>query len=158
METKFDMQQSLQNTEDYSSYRLEPYAPKKSSFKKGASMISKHIFFFIGLVSLILGLLVSCQSNATPTLAELTGPGIGVGISDDLCPTIAVKVGQQISWTNQGRQEHIVRAKSVQGESRFESGSLHPGDSYAVTLAEPDTYQYDCSADGSLTGTITIEP
>jgi hypothetical protein len=158
METKFDTQQLLQNDEDFSSHGPEPYSTKKPFFKKGVSTISKQIFFFIRLGLLVLVLLVSCQAKATPTLTELTGPGIGVGISDDVCPAVAVKVGQQISWTNQGRQEHIVRAKSVEGESRFESGSLHPGDSYAGTLAEPDTYQYDCSANGSLTGTIIVEP
>jgi plastocyanin len=71
---------------------------------------------------------------------------------------VTVIVGQQISWTNQGKQEHIVRAKSVEAESGFATGTLQPGDSFTVTLPEPDTYTYDCSADGSLTGTITVEP
>jgi hypothetical protein len=121
-------------------------------------MINKRIFFFISLALLTVGVIISCQSAATPTLATLSEPGIGVGISDDLCPNIIVKVGQQISWTNQGKQEHIVRAKAVEGENKFDSGILQPGDSFAVTLAEADIYQYECSADGSLTGTITVEP
>lgn len=121
-------------------------------------MISKRKLFFVGMALLTVGILVSCQSIATPTLATLSQPGIAVGISDDLCPTVTVKVGQQISWTNQGRQEHIVRAKSVDEQSGFDSGTLQPGDSFAVTLTQAETYQYECSADGSLTGTITVEP
>lgn len=121
-------------------------------------MISKQKFFFVSLALLTAGVLISCQSIATPTLVAMSGPGIGVGISDDLCPTVIVQVGQQISWTNQGREEHIVRAKSVEGESGFDSGSLQPGDSFTVSLPQPDVYEYECSADGSLTGTITVEP
>ena len=121
-------------------------------------MINRKILFLVTLALLTVGWLVSCQSNATPTLAAMTGPGIGVGISDDVCPTVTVKAGRQISWTNQGKQEHIVRAKSVAGESGFASETLEPGDSFAVTLSEPDTYKVDCSEDGSLTGTITVEP
>ena len=121
-------------------------------------MMNKRNLFLVGLVLLAVGVLVSCQFTATPTLVPMSEPGIGVGISDDSCPTVVVKVGQQISWTNQGRQEHIVRAKSVEGESGFESGVLKPGDSFAVTLTQPDVYEYDCSEDGSLTGQITVEP
>lgn len=121
-------------------------------------MTSKQILFFVMFAFLIAGSLVACQANATPTLAELSGPGIGVGILDDLCPLVIAKVGQQITWTNQGRQEHLVRAKSIHGESGFDSGTLQPGDSFTVTLPEADTYTYDCSADGSLTATFTVEP
>lgn len=121
-------------------------------------MIGKRKLFFVGLSLLTVGVLVSCQSIATPTLAILSQPGISVGISNDSCPDVIVEVGQQISWTNQGKQEHIVRATSVEGESAFDSGTLRPGESFAVTLTQPDIYQYECSADGSLTGLITLEP
>ena len=121
-------------------------------------MIGKRKLFFVGLSLLAVGVLVSCQFTTTPTLAPLSQPGTDVGISDDLCPNVMVKVGQQINWTNQGRHEHIVRDKSVEGQSRFDSGTLQPGDSFAITLVQPQIYQYECSADGSLTGTITVEP
>jgi hypothetical protein len=121
-------------------------------------MIGKPKLFFFGLALITVGVLVSCQSTATPTLAILSEPGIAVGISDDSCPNVIVQLGQQISWTNQGREEHIVHAKSLDGTKGFDSGTIQPGDSFAVTLAEPETYQYECSADGSLTGRITVEP
>jgi len=120
-------------------------------------MIAKQIFFLIGLGGLAAVGLAACQSALTPTLATVSEPGIAVGITDDSCPTVTVKLGQQISWTNQRREAHMVRAKSVKGENKFDSGIIQPGDSFAVTLAEPDTYEYECSADGSLTGTITVE-
>lgn len=121
-------------------------------------MIGKGKLFFVGLALLTAGGLVSCQTTATPTLPALSQPGISVGISDDSCPNVIVHVGQQISWTNQGRQEHIVRAKSTQGGRAFDSGTLKPGESFVVTLTHSDVYEYECSADGSLTGMITLEP
>ena len=121
-------------------------------------MITQRNLVLVGLAVLTVGVLVSCQSAATPTLAALSEPGIGVGISDDSCPSVTVKVGQQISWTNQGKDEHIARAKAVEGENGFDSGTLKPGDSFVVTLPQPKVYQYDCSEDGSLSGTITVEP
>jgi hypothetical protein len=121
-------------------------------------MISKRKLFFVGLSLFSIGVLVSCRSIATPTLVVLSEPGIGVGISDDSCPSVIVKAGQQISWTNQGKDEHIVRAKAVAGEHGFDSGTIKPGDWFAITLPQPEVYQYDCSEDGSLSGTITVEP
>jgi hypothetical protein len=121
-------------------------------------MMSQRYMFFVGLAFLLVGGLISCQSAATPTLAELLQPGIAVGISDDSCPTVQLKVGQYISWTNQGKQEHIVRAISNVGETVFDSGILKPGDNFEVNFTQMDTYEYECSADGSLKGTITVEP
>jgi plastocyanin len=121
-------------------------------------MMNKRNLFLVGLVLFSVGVLVSCQSPATPTLAELPQAGISVGISDNYCPAVSIKVGQQIGWTNQGKGEHIVRAKSTDGQNAFSSGTLQPGDSFAVSLTQPGVYQYDCSEDGSLTGKITVEP
>lgn len=112
----------------------------------------------VGLALLTVASVGSCQSVATPTLPALSEPGIAVGLSDDSCPTVTVKAGQQISWTNQGQHEHIIRAKSLDGQIEFESGPIQPGDSFAVTMVQPGTYEYECTVDGSFTGTITVEP
>lgn len=121
-------------------------------------MIAHRNLVLFGLAILAAGILASCQSAATPTLAVMTGPGIGVGITDDVCPNIIAEAGQQVSWTNQGKGDHIVRGEAVGGEHKFESGTLKPGDSFATTLPLPAVYQYVCSEDGSLSGTITVEP
>lgn len=111
---------------------------------------------FLGATLLAIGLIISCQS--APQLATPSSPGIGVGISEDLCPNVLIKVGEQLTWTNQGRNEHVVRDITVQGESQFNSGPLMPGDTFTITLSQPQSYKYECSEDGSLTGTVTIEP
>ena len=119
-------------------------------------LLDKRQSVFIVIVLVMTGLLASCQPM--PPLATSSAPGISVEISDDLCPSVIVQVGQQVTWTNQGSQEHIVRDKAVEGKSQFDSGILKPGDNFAFTFLQPASYTYDCSADGVLTGTITVEP
>lgn len=102
------------------------------------------------------GMLVACQP-ATPTLAPLSAAGIGVGITADSCPSVGVEVGQQVSWTNQDSREHIVRDITDPANAQFGSGSLQPGNHFEFTFLNPGTYIYECTADGSLTGTITVE-
>jgi hypothetical protein len=127
----------------------------KSSFFLGKTHMNiKRELIVIGTALLTIGLLISCQSN--PQLVTSSQSGIGVGISDDLCPNVIIKVGQQITWTNQGAREHVVRDITVEGKSQFDSGSLLSGDAFAFTFLEPQTYKYQCSADGSLIGTITV--
>ena len=116
----------------------------------------KRLAVVLGLALLMAGLLSSCQS--TPPLATSSAPGIGVGISDDLCPNVVVEAGQQVTWTNQGSQDHIVRDTPFDGNSEFDSGTLQPGDSFAFAFTEARTYAYECSADGTMTGVINVEP
>jgi len=110
----------------------------------------------LGLLIPLIGLLVACQP-AIP-LAESTAPGISVGITDDICPNVTVELGQQLTWTNQDKSEHIVRHKPADGVSLFSSGTLQPGDSFAFTFVEAGSFPYDCSEDGNFSGTVTVEP
>jgi len=119
-------------------------------------LLDKRRSAFVAQVLFMAGLLAACQ--ITPPLATSSAPGMSVGIADDLCPSVSVQVGQQVTWTNQGHQEHIVRDKSVEGKSHFDSGILKSGDVFAFTFSQPASYTYECSVDGVLTGTITVEP
>jgi len=101
-------------------------------------------------------MLFSCQSP--PPLATPSAPGISVGVADDLCSNIKLQVGQQVTWTNQGTHEHIVRDITIEGKSQFDSGILKSGDNFAFTFSQPESYTYACSMDGVLTETITVEP
>ncbi|NIP41185.1 MAG: hypothetical protein GWO08_01640 [Gammaproteobacteria bacterium] len=53
-------------------------------------------------------------------------------------------------------REHIVRDITVEGKSQFDSGPLKSGDIFAFTFSQPQSYKYECSADGSLIGSITV--
>jgi plastocyanin len=107
----------------------------------------------------IIGFLAACQSTASQVAPSAPGisAGIGVEITDDTCPNIVLNVGQQISWTNQDDHEHIVHHKPNQGSSQFDSGTLQPSDTFVFTFLQSGSYIYECSEDGSMLGTITVE-
>lgn len=111
--------------------------------------------FLIGFIMMLALLLVACQSE-TPTAAP-QGSGISVEITADTCPNVVLNINQQVTWTNQDTKEHIVRDKTAAGTTLFDSDILQPGDSFSYTFGEAATYTYDCSTDGSMTGTITVE-
>jgi len=103
----------------------------------------------------IIGLLSSCKVE--PTLATQSTGGISVGITEDTCPNVSIRVGEQLTWTNQGQDEHIVRALPIVGIVLFDSGVLAPGDSFAFKFSEPISYTYECSPNGALKGLVTVE-
>jgi len=109
----------------------------------------------LALVLMIGPVLAACQP--TP-LAPLSAPGIGIGITADLCPNLIVQPGIQVAWTNQDSREHIVRHRPEYADPRFDSGTLQPGDSFTFTFLEAGTYPYECSADGAMLGTVIVEP
>jgi plastocyanin len=69
-----------------------------------------------------------------------------------------VNVGDQVTWTNQGKVDHFVQIADEEGVSRFSSGVLIPGDSFSMTFSEPMTYTYVCTTDGSMKGIVTVNP
>lgn len=109
-----------------------------------------------GLALVLCGFLAACQS--TQPLATPSAPGISVGITGGICPNAVISSGQQVTWTNQDSREHIVRHNPAEGTREFDSGTLLPGDSFSFTFVNAGSYNYECSEDGSMTGTITVGP
>lgn len=76
---------------------------------------------------------------------------------------VVVKAGTEISWTNQGRNEHNVRP-SIEGA--FEPISTldlaEKGDSASITFDEPGDFPYFCSLHGTATrgqtGRVIVVP
>jgi len=63
---------------------------------------------------------------------------------------ITVPSGTTVVWTNEGELPHTVTAH----DGSFASGTLYPGQSYAVTFYEPGTYTYQCS--DAMQGSVTV--
>lgn len=112
----------------------------------------------LALVLMIGPVLAACQPATLAPLATPSAPGIGIGITADLCPNLIVQPGIQVAWTNQDSREHIVRHRPEDADPRFDSGTLQPGDSFTFTFLEAGSYPYECSADGAMLGTVTVEP
>ena len=85
-------------------------------------------------------------------------PGIEVEITAATCPSLEVKAGNQVTWTNKDQKVHIVTAAYAAGLTMFESGDLQSGDTFSFVFSEAGQYEYICSKDGSLNGIITVEP
>jgi len=107
-------------------------------------------------IALLVCSLVACNTVTTSTNQIL--PGIGVNITSTSCPSSIVKIGDQVTWTNNDQSEHIVQAKASDGNSIFDSGTLQPKDTFAFVFSQAGIYEYICSPNGDLTGAITVEP
>jgi plastocyanin len=66
--------------------------------------------------------------------------------------TLTVPAGATVVWTNRGDAPHTV----TDGEGRFDSGALEPGDEFSVTFADPGTYRYACSFHPEMQATIVV--
>ncbi len=116
---------------------------------------NKRYSVLILLLMLLAGLTAGCKSESTQTQPIL---GTTVGINDAICPSVIIQVGEKLTWTNDGKQEHMVRDVTSGSASQFDSGILGPGNSFSFVFPAAKTYTYTCSADGSMTGTITVNP
>jgi len=66
---------------------------------------------------------------------------------------VTVKVGAQVTFTNQDSAEHTATADSG---SALETGTLKQGQSKAVTLSQAGTIAYHCAFHAFMHGTITV--
>lgn len=113
--------------------------------------------FSLFCLIILLTALVLSACGGSPGGGDGTAAGIQVGIKDDLCPSLVAKVNDQVTWRNEGANDHQVLSQSADGKVLFDSGVLARGDTFAFTFVEAGTFNYSCSPDGQLAGTVTIE-
>jgi plastocyanin len=68
-------------------------------------------------------------------------------------PTITVKVGESVTWTNGDSSTHTVHAD----DGSFASQDLGPGASFTATFSAPGTHAYICAIHTSMKGTVVVE-
>jgi plastocyanin len=66
-------------------------------------------------------------------------------------------VGDAVTWTNAAQVDRQIRAVR-DGVVMFDTDVLQAGDSFTFVFMDKGQFPYTCSIDGSLTGTITVEP
>jgi plastocyanin len=69
-------------------------------------------------------------------------------------PSVQVKVGQTIKWTNDDSVAHNVTAKS--GAS-FASSNFSQGGTYTFKVTKPGTISYVCTIHPGMAGTIVVQ-
>ena len=65
---------------------------------------------------------------------------------------VTVTAGKAVTFTNDDNQDHRV----VADDGSFDSGTLRPGESIVVLLADAGTVKYKDSLDASLTGQVEV--
>jgi plastocyanin len=126
----------------------------------------------IGGLFLVVALLAAACSSGSATTAPTAAPptqapattapssggggaaGSAVTIKDfSFDPaTLTAKVGQEITWTNQGNASHTVTFDS----GGVDSGTLASGKTFKHTFAAAGSFTYHCNFHSSMTGTITV--
>jgi predicted lipoprotein with Yx(FWY)xxD motif len=66
--------------------------------------------------------------------------------------SIAVKVGESVTWTNTGAAPHTVTAD----DNSFDSKSLAGGATFKQTFAKAGTFAYHCAIHPAMKGTVTV--
>ncbi len=68
-------------------------------------------------------------------------------------PTLTVKAGTQITWTNADDIPHTV----VSDDQAFKSKVLDTEEKFTFTASKPGTYPYFCSIHPKMTGKLVVE-
>ena len=69
-------------------------------------------------------------------------------------PTLTVREGETVTWTNDDGVGHTVSAT----DRAFTSQELQHGATYQFTFTTPGTYTYICAIHPDMSGTITVTP
>jgi plastocyanin len=92
---------------------------------------------------------------AKPITAAATAKAVKVAVGDNVFQptTIHVKVGQKITWSQDGQIAHTVTA--TQG-AKFDSGPLEPGKTFSYVAKQAGTIKYLCQFHQGMVGEIVV--
>jgi plastocyanin len=100
------------------------------------------------VASALMMLTVSEMSRAAPPAAA-----VEIGNFTFKAPTLTVKPGTTVTWTNGDDIPHTVVSKT----GVFRSKVLDTGDRFSFTFAKPGRFGYFCSLHPHMTGTIIVK-
>jgi len=92
---------------------------------------------------------VSEMTKAAPPAAA-----VEIGNFTFKTPTLTVKPGTTVTWTNGDDIPHTVVAKDLH---TFRSKVLDTGDKFSFTFAKAGSFGYFCSLHPHMTGTIIVK-
>jgi plastocyanin len=119
-------------------------------------MIKRTLTIGLVLVASAIGL-AACGSSGddTPAAAAAKAPKAAVSAQDNsFSPgTLKVRVGDTVTFTNDGGIDHTVTATSG---AKFDSGSLAPGATFQFTAVKAGTVSYVCTFHPGMQGTIEV--
>ncbi len=121
--------------------------------------VKKRILFTLcGLIPIIflLPILLSACGGAS---SSPSGPNVSA-IDNVFSPAeLHIKVGQTVTWVNNGQTSHTVTAD----DNSYDSGLFDPGAQYSHKFTKPGRYSYYCTLHGGpggsgMAGVIIVDP
>jgi plastocyanin len=101
----------------------------------------------------------AAPASAPPSAAQSSASGGAAGASAVTIqnfafnpPTLTVKVGTEVTWTNQDSTTHTVTFDT----GGTKSGDLAQGATYKQTFSSAGTLSYHCSIHPTMTATVTV--
>jgi amicyanin len=109
----------------------------------------KNWVFLIALIVMSIGVLSGCTQQESSSVSANTITIKDLAFNPG---TLTVKVGTNVTWTNQDSMSHTVTSDS----GLFESDSLSNGQTFVYMFNTTGTYDYHCSIHPSMTGKIVV--
>ncbi|SRR5258708_4801042 len=94
-------------------------------------------------------------TTPTPTSSsqKMTSKSVSIQNMAFSPATLIIKVGDQVTWTNQDSIGHSATAD----DGSFDTGIISQGQSGSNTFTKAGTYTYHCSVHPSMTATIVVQ-
>jgi plastocyanin len=91
-----------------------------------------------------------------PAVAQSAASANGISIDNFTFnpPTVTVKAGTTVTWTNKDDIPHGIASAN---NAFTRSKALDTDDSFSFTFTTPGTYQYFCYIHPHMTGTIVVQ-
>lgn len=92
----------------------------------------------------------AATQETTPPQLLINSPAISMGVSREMCTSMEVQTGTQVTWTNDDTvtlSVSLTRVDEQGNETNISESEIEPGDSFSTQLAEAGAYRFYCSDD-----------
>jgi plastocyanin len=96
------------------------------------------------------------SSSGASTAASASGGGVAIKMQNIAFDpkAVTVKVGQEVTWTNDDSTDHNVTANSG---ADFKSDNFGKGGTFSFTPTKAGTIKYVCTIHPGMTATLTVQ-
>jgi plastocyanin len=98
-------------------------------------------------------LVISCGLLALPLVALAATSAVSIQNSAFAPPTVTVRVGDTVTWTNRDAFSHT----STSDTGAWDSGVITAGSSHSFTFASAGTFAYHCAIHAFMHGTVVVQ-
>ena len=124
-----------------------------NNYLKRASLTILIIISLIAVVSLSACSSGNGASSTMTSSQPVSGNSITLANFAFSPPTLTVKVGTTVTWTNNDGTTHIVTSDT----GVFNSGNLATNATFSFTFNSAGTFAYHCSIHPSMTGRVIVQ-